>query len=121
VEEIDLENVSTRISWSLEESGKFFTRSMYLVLCKKPKVPLTKYIWSYLLKIKIFTWQLSQGRLPANELIQSRGGASTGNCALCGQIKTEEHIFFQCPLAVFMWSGVREMFRVKWHRKSRVD
>jgi hypothetical protein len=73
VEDIDLDNVPTMISWRLDQSGKFTTRSLYLALCKKPEVPLTKYIWNnhLPLKIKNFTWQLSQGRLPSNEQIQS--------------------------------------------------
>jgi hypothetical protein len=123
VEDIDLENVPTSISWRLDQSGKFTTRARYLALCKKPEVPLTKYIWdNHLpLKIKNFTWQLSQGRLPSNEQIQSRGGRSDGLCALCGQIKRVDHIFFQCLLASFLWSGVRDLFSVDWNPKSRVE
>jgi hypothetical protein len=86
VEDIDLDNVPTSISWCLEQSGKFSTRSLYLALCKKPDVLLTRFIWdNHLpLKIKIFTWQLSRGRLPSNEQIHSQGGRADGLCDLCG-------------------------------------
>jgi hypothetical protein len=86
-------------------------------------VPLTKYIWNnhLPLKIKNFTWQLSQGRLPSNEQIQPRGGRSDGLCALCGQIEIVDHIFFQCPLASFLWSGVRDLFSVDWNPQSQVE
>jgi hypothetical protein len=123
VEDIDLEDVPTSISWRLEQSGKFSTRSLYLALCKKPEVPLTKFIWdNHLpLKIKIFTWQLSRGRLPCNDQIHARGGCADGLCALCGQVETVDHLFFQCPLACFLWSGVRDQFSVDWNPKSRVQ
>jgi hypothetical protein len=71
VEDIDLDSVPTSISWRLEQSGKFSTRSLYLTLCKNLDVPSTKFILdNHLpLKIKIFTCQLSRGRLPSNEQI----------------------------------------------------
>jgi hypothetical protein len=69
VEEIDLENVPDSISWLLDPSGMYSTRSFYLELCKKPEVPLTKYLLECAipLKIKIFTWQLARGQLPSND------------------------------------------------------
>jgi hypothetical protein len=123
VEDIDLPNAPDSISWHLDSSGKFSTRSLYLEMCKKPKVPLTKYLWNcdIPLKIKIFTWQLTRGRLPSNDQILLRLGPSEGDCSLCGDIEHVDHIFFQCPLAQFLWSGVREMFGVAWNPRSRVD
>jgi hypothetical protein len=112
VEEIELEDAPAQISWRLELSGVFSTKSLYLALCKGSEVQLTKFLWSYSLplKIKVFTWQLARGRLPSNDQIQSRGGPSEGNCALCRRPWNVDHIF-QCCFAKFMWSGVREMFR----------
>jgi hypothetical protein len=116
VEELDLEDTSDRISWSLEPSGSFSSRSLYLAICKRPEVHLIKYLWSYALplQIKIFTW-LARGRLPSNDQILSRNGPSKGNCALCGDLEHVDHIFFQCTLAQFLCSGVCEMFRVEWN------
>jgi hypothetical protein len=42
--EIELEDVPTQISWRLEPSWLFSTRSLYLGLCKGHEVPLTKFI-----------------------------------------------------------------------------
>jgi hypothetical protein len=98
VEDIELVDTQDQISWRLEPSRKFPSRSLYLSLCKGPKVKLTKYLWSYSipLKIKVFTWQLAHGCLPSNDQIHSRGGPSKGNCALCGHLENVDHIFFQC-------------------------
>jgi mannosylglycoprotein endo-beta-mannosidase len=46
VEEIELEDTPTIISWRLTPSGKFSTKSLYLSLCKAPDVPITKIIWN---------------------------------------------------------------------------
>jgi hypothetical protein len=123
VDEIDLPDSPTRISWQLEPKGTFSTKSLYLELCKAPVVPLTEPIWNAKipLKTKIFTWQLARGRLPSNDHIHAWGGPSDGKCALCGVEEDVEHIFFQCVLAKFMWSGVREMFSVNWNPDSRLD
>jgi hypothetical protein len=123
VEDIDLVDSPDMISWHLEPSGTFSSRSLYLSLCKKPEVPLTKYLWSYVvpLKIKIFTWQLARGRLPSNDQILARFGPSEGKCVLCDNIEHVDHIFFQCPLAQFLWSGVMLMFKVDWHPSSRFE
>jgi hypothetical protein len=50
-----------------------------------------------------------------------RLGPSDGTCSLCGDIEHVDHIFFQCSLAQFFWSGVREMFGVAWNPRSRLE
>jgi hypothetical protein len=119
VQDLRLQEVPDRVSWRLEPSGRFSTRSLYRALCNGPKLPLTKLIWNprIPLKIKIFTWLSCRGRLPSNNLIRARG-ASDGNCALCGLPESVDHILFQCILAKFMWSGVRSMFGVNWNPRS---
>jgi mannosylglycoprotein endo-beta-mannosidase len=123
VEDIELEDCEDHISWDWEQAGCYSSRSMYRELCKKPEVQITKYIWNYAVppKIKIFTWQLVRGRLPSNDHILNKHGPSDGRCALCGEWETADHIFFQCPLAQFLWSGVREMLSVSWNPYSRMD
>jgi hypothetical protein len=42
-----------KISWRLEPSGKFSTKSLYQALCKGPTFPVTKLIWSPSIPLKI--------------------------------------------------------------------
>jgi hypothetical protein len=49
------------------------------------------------------------------------GGTSDGRCVLCGKPEDVDHIFFQCHLAEFLWSGVRAMFRVNWTPRNRQE
>jgi hypothetical protein len=64
---------------------------------------------------------MAKGKMPGNEQIHRRHGRSNGQCALCGQVESINHIFFSCVLASFMWSGIREAFGVQWNPKTLDD
>jgi hypothetical protein len=61
---------------------------------------------------------MAKGKMPTNEQIKPRHGNSDGNCALCGQVESVNHIFFSCVLASFMWSGIREAYGVQWNPRN---
>jgi hypothetical protein len=69
---------------------------MYKRLLQGAVWPCVKIIWKakLSLKIKIFNWQMIIDRLPSSEQINHRHGQTDGICALCGQIETVHHIFF---------------------------
>jgi hypothetical protein len=110
-------------SWALETSGRFSVSSLYRKINKGPNLPHKKLIWKAKLplKIKIFLWQMAKGKMPASALIKRRHNPSDGKCALCGLVKTVNHIFFSCVLANFAWSGIREGFGVQWSPTSVSD
>jgi hypothetical protein len=58
---------------------------------------------------------MARGRLPASEMIKKCHGPSDGICVPCAQPKDVDQIFFNCPLAQFMWSGLRSIFEVSWN------
>ena len=60
------------------------------------------------LKIKVFLWQMFRDRLPSSNNVAKRNGPSDGSCAICGAHEDANHIFFNCHLARFAWSAVRE-------------
>jgi hypothetical protein len=55
------------VSWSLEPSGVFSTRSLYSALSQGASVTRFKEVWRARVppKIKIFLWKLIRGRLPS--------------------------------------------------------
>jgi hypothetical protein len=112
-----------QIKWALEPHGKFTVSSLYRKINRGPSLPHEKLLWKARLplKIKIFLWQMAKGKMPANEQIHRRHGRSNGQCALCGQVESINHIFFSCVLASFMWSGMREAFGVQWNPKNLED
>ena len=50
-----------------------------------------------------------------------RNGPTTGPCALCGDPKDANHVFFRCPLARFAWSAVRTAAGVQWDPRSAAE
>jgi hypothetical protein len=105
------------ISWVLEPSGKFSVCSSYRKLCEgSPRMHFTD-LWCIAvpLKIRVFLWQLVRKRLSTNGNIRQRHGPSTDRCALCGEYEDTNHIFFECHLARFMWSAVRELLGCSWN------
>lgn len=104
-------------TWTLEPSGRFSTKSLYLKLCEGSPMRHYAVIWKIAapLKIRIFLWQLTRKRLPTRLLIQRRQGPSSGRCALCDAQEDVNHIFFECTLARFMWSVVRELLPCSWN------
>ncbi|KAK1613172.1 hypothetical protein QYE76_036845 [Lolium multiflorum] len=123
VDSIHLSEPQDRISWSLEPNGKFSVRSLYKSLCQG--IPHKHYgiVWEIKvpLKVRIFLWQLSKHRLPSNDNIRKRRGPSNGTCALCLEVEDNNHIFFRCPLARFMWSAVRDLLGCSWNPSCFAD
>jgi hypothetical protein len=111
------------VSWALEPSGRFSTKSLYQKLIQGATVAHAKDIWKIAcpLKVRIFIWQLARGRLPANDQIRHRHGPSDGLCKLCHSTEDVQHIFFNCPMARFAWSVLRDVFEVDWDPSSFAD
>jgi hypothetical protein len=105
------------ITWNLEQSGVFSTRSMYLRLSQGAEVSHFDDVWRTKVppRVRIFLWQLIRGRLPCSEQVAKRMGPSNGTCAWCGEVEDCDHIFFKCAIARFMWAGVRELLTCLWN------
>ncbi|XP_051229964.1 uncharacterized protein [Lolium perenne] len=73
------------VSWSLEPSGCFSVRSMYLKLSQGASIAHFRDVWAARipLKIKIFSWQLALDKLPTAINIAARRGPGNGCCKLC--------------------------------------
>jgi hypothetical protein len=111
------------MSWVLEPSGRFTVRSLYRKLCEGNPSKFFGAIWHFAIpsRIRIFLSQLARKRLPTNANIRQRRGPSTGRCALCGEFEDTNHIFFECGLAKFLWSAVRELLSCTWNPSCFAD
>ena len=117
LDEVDLTPQKDSVYWALEANGTYSSHSMYLKLCQGPEFQAAADVWKATvpLKIKIFIWQLIRGRLPSNDQLLKRKGPSDGKCCMCSQPENATHIFFECVLAKFLWSGLRSMLSVTWN------
>lgn len=70
----------------------------------KSKVPL---------KIKFFLWQMVNDKLQVagNQIKKAWKGDS--KCCLCSCFESVDHVFFQCHLAKFVWSVIRDIFHLR--------
>jgi hypothetical protein len=105
------------VSWSIDASGTFTAKSVYLALTQGASVTCFKEAWRTRVppKIRVFLWQLIRGRLPSCDQVAKRHRPSDGRCALCQEVEDCNHIFFSCPIARMMWAGVRELLHCDWN------
>jgi hypothetical protein len=68
VADMELVQGKDKISWHLENSGKFSVKSLYAKLCQGATVTHFKDMWELKvpLKIKILSWQMALDKLPSN-------------------------------------------------------
>lgn len=105
------------MSWSLDASGNFTSKSSYLGLTLGAADTCFKEAWRTRAppKVKVFLCQVIWRRLPSCEQVAKRYGPSDGRCVLCLGIEDCNHIFFSCPIAKLMWDGVRELLHCDWN------
>lgn len=99
--------------WALNNHGSFTTKSLYRFLSYGGVTNRNaEMIWSAKipLKIKIFLWQMLHDRLQSADCLTQKGWKGDDSCTLCLNKETSDHIFFNCPLAMFAWSSIRECF-----------
>ncbi|XP_073353844.1 uncharacterized protein [Aegilops tauschii subsp. strangulata] len=111
----DVEQAGDHISWRLDPSSSFSTKSLYRAIAPTPSLePLVLIWWIQLpLKIRIFMWQWIRGRVPSGVEVLKQNVPGDRICPLCG---TEEgsNIIFSCVSAQFLWSCLRGVVGGNW-------
>jgi mannosylglycoprotein endo-beta-mannosidase len=100
--EVHISDSDDSVSWNLEPSGTFSTKSLYQRMIQGASVAHAKDVWKAAcpLKVRILIWQLARDRLPSNAQIKRRHGNSDDNCVLCHVPEDAAHIFFNCPICL---------------------
>jgi hypothetical protein len=112
LEPIFLSDQKDRVRWAFENDGEYTSKSMYKWLSfRGVSDPQLKKIWRLKIpmKIRIFLWQVIHDRLPTREQILLRHGPTSGLCPLCDEVESVDHLLFNCPVAVFVWSLVSQV------------
>ncbi|GAU51692.1 hypothetical protein TSUD_415060 [Trifolium subterraneum] len=68
-------------------------------------------VWSPLipLRLSMLAWRLFQNRFPTKENLRRRGvdiNSSIFCVGGCGELETEEHLFFNCPILSMAWRKI---------------
>ena len=59
------------------------------------------------LKVKIFIWMASHDRIQLGVQLKKKQWSGPEKCAACDVLETTDHILFQCPIAVYLWTFLR--------------
>lgn len=67
-------------------------------------------IWksSVPLKVKIFMWMSLYDRIQCGVQLKKKQWSGPEKCLICDVHETTDHILFHCPLAIFLWSFLRD-------------
>lgn len=87
------------VSWALDKSGHFTTKSLYRFLTDRGITSkVAGYIWKCKvpLKVKFFLWQVFNNKLQVGQSLIKRGWGGSGNCCVCGCPESVENILFRC-------------------------
>jgi hypothetical protein len=96
-------------------SKSFSVRAMHSDIMTREGVPFDTSSWKIkvTLKIKIFQWYLRKGEVLTKDNLAKRKWKGGVECCVCGQYETIQHLFFDCPIAMQVWSTVSITFDIK--------
>jgi hypothetical protein len=106
--EVNMDEADDTISWSLNKSGLFTTKSVYKYLESGVCGPNYKWIWKSALplKIKIFLWQMMQNVVLTRDNLKKRNWGGNPTFSFCNQLEDRNHLFYSCSSARVMWGAL---------------
>jgi hypothetical protein len=60
------------------------------------------------LKVKIFIWMASHDRIQLGVQLKKKQCSGLEKCVACDVLETTDHVLFQCPMAVYLWTFLRD-------------
>lgn len=100
-----------KVTWVLEKSGIYTTKSMYRMLAHRGVVNYRmRKVWGSKipLKIKIFLWLAMQNRLQTGVNLKGRKWKGSHMCMICNAPETTDHILFflhHCEIHLVLHQG----------------
>src|SRR6266498_2703307 len=64
------------------------------------------------LKIKFFMWYLFKGVVLTKDNLARRQWRGSRQCCFCNLSESIQHLFFDCPLAKFIWRAIQVSFGI---------
>jgi hypothetical protein len=103
-----LKDEPDKVRWLLTRSGDFSVKSLYLYLSARRINFPCKVLWKLRiqLRIKVFCWLVIKNRVLTRDNLKKRGRKGKGLCEFCDNLESQNHLFFGCPLARYVWNVV---------------
>jgi hypothetical protein len=107
--DIQLSKGRDEVFWCLEKTTKYTSRSLYRLMTSggvMDRRMMTVWHCNIPLKVKIFIWMAVHDRIQCGVQLKKKW-TGPEECFMCGKLETSDHILFQCPMAVFLWTSLR--------------
>lgn len=108
---VNLSDEDDGVTWKLEPSGKFTSRSTYRQITFGGVVDVRMMaIWNAKipLKVQIFLWMAWHNRIQTTDQLRRRNWEGSKDCSFCLKEENVDHLLFQCPIALAIWCWVRD-------------
>ena len=107
--------------WALYQNGNFSVNSMYRAIITRQALPFTVQVWNIKvsLKIKVFLWYLYKGVTLTKDNLARKNWNGNVKCSFCNLSESIQHLFFNCPLAKFVWRIIAVAFNIISPRNFR--
>jgi hypothetical protein len=101
--------------WRWTSNWRFSVKSIYEHLTSDDMGSAYKRIWKSKIpeKIKIFMWLLEQRDVLTKDNMVKRNWHGNLDCYFCGAPESNDHLFFDCPIAKVIWGVVACCFKQK--------
>lgn len=112
LEEVCLIEGRDEVKWMLERFGKYTTKSLYKELTFggiRDEQMMDVWGCRVPLKIQIFMWMVFHDKIQPAVQLKKRNWSGEVNCKICNTPETTDHILFQCPVANFVWTFLRNV------------
>jgi hypothetical protein len=112
--QVELSDQKYRFRWALHQSGAFSVKTMYRVLNITHALPFNMYTWSLKvpLKIKICVWYLYKSVTITKDNVARKNWQGDLKCSFCNVDENIQYLFFDCPLARFIWHIIHVSFNI---------
>jgi hypothetical protein len=102
--------------WQFSSNGIYSSQSLYKTINNRGVLPIyVSAVWSLKvpLRIHFFLWLLSKNKNLTRDNLQKRREVRDKTCLLCTELETCNHLFFECAVAVRMWSQISQIVGVE--------
>lgn len=104
-----IEGCPDKIWWNLTKNGIFTVKSLYSALKTQHYAFPHKKVWKFKipLKIEVFLWLFLKNKILTKDNLYKRGWKKKDKlCQFCSNTESLQHLFFECPLAHFLWNVI---------------